>query len=133
MKAQKIDNTKEKITVDDKEYCGYEKDGCGMIGDCTYYIKDLDGNRQIVIRYLKYSDSAKIEAANPTGHVNYCEFTFLKAKKKAEIDFPGGKIKHIAKILVTALFFKDGKLDDNSVDEFILINGTKHSDKMKRK
>jgi hypothetical protein len=131
--SQKIESTDEKIMVDGKEYASYTKDGCKTFSQtCKVELSDLFGSKELIVMYRNFNDYSKVEAANPKGNVNYYEFIFLKSKKKAEIPFPGVKLSKLFKEIVKAGLFKDGKIDQNAIEEFILVNGTAFSDRQNK-
>jgi hypothetical protein len=128
--AQDVSYEKDKIFVDDKEYATMEKTGCKAFSvECRYDLLNFSGSKEIVIVLRDYKDPREITTANKDGRVLYFEFVFLRSKQKAEIAFTGLKSEKLAKVIVKAKLFKDGQLDEKAVDEFVLINGTKFSER----
>ena len=104
--------------------------GFGMV-DCHFDVHDLDGNKVIRINYRQFNSPVERKAANPDGIVRYYEFIFLDSKQKAEIKYVGISSKKLANSIVTNKLIENGKLDKKAVDEFILINGTPFSERIK--
>ncbi len=132
--AQKVDVGDDHIiTVDKQNYAMIDREGCGMFeAECKFNVFDLDSTKQIVIMFRSYKDYMEIKPANKEGIVRYCEFVFLKSKKKAEVGSVFLKSAKMAKIIVKANLFIDGKLDEAAVDEFVTINGTPFSDRARK-
>jgi hypothetical protein len=130
--AQKIEVKKNRVLADKKPYLLFEKDGCKALGgvNCTYYISDTSGSREIAVNYRTYEDPLKRTTANKSGTVDYYEVIFLKSKQMAEI---GAEIFGSEKALMTKLvkgrLFANGTLNNAAVDEFVLVNGTTFSNR----
>jgi hypothetical protein len=133
--AQKVDVTKDKITVDEADYAVIEKDGCGAFsGTCEFNIKNLAGKKVLVVKALDMKDPDKKDAGNPEGMVHYLQFIFLESKQKTETDYPSViilKPVHVAKMIVKAELFKNGELDAEAVSNFVLSNGVPYTDRKK--
>jgi hypothetical protein len=130
--AQKIEVKKNQVLADKKPYLLFEKDGCKALDveNCTYYISDTSGNREIAVNYRTYEDPLKRNELNKSGIVNYYEVIFLKSKQMAEIPSEGFRSeKALMTKLVKGRLFANGTLNNNAVDEFVLVNGRMFSDR----
>jgi hypothetical protein len=128
--AQKIEVKTNMVLADKKPYLLFEKDGCKALdGDnCTYYISDTSGSREIAVNYRTYEDPLKRSDLNKSGIVNYYEVIFLKSKQMAEIPAATfGSEKALMTKLVKGRLFANGTLSNAAVDEFLLVNGTTFS------
>jgi hypothetical protein len=122
---QKITFDEDTILVDGVRYGILERKN-GPSGD--YIVKTLDGKEQIYLKLLDYNDPAKVNQSNPNGRETYFEVTFLNTEAKCEVDAPGGK-KWVAKIIVDNQLLKGNEVDAAAEKKFILINGTKFSER----
>lgn len=122
---QKITFNEDTVLVDGVRYCILERKS-GPSGD--YVVKSLDGKEQIYLKLLDYNDPSKVNQSNPTGRETYFEVTFLGSEQKCEVDAPGGK-KWTAKIIVDNQLLKGNEVDAAAEKKFILINGTKFSER----
>ena len=133
--AQKIDVSKDKITVDETDYALIEKDGCGVLSStCEYNVKNLAGKKVLLVKELDMKDPDKKDAGNPDGTVHYLQFIFLESKQKAETENPALlmlKAKDVAKLIVKAELFKSGELDAEAVSNFVQSKGTPYTDRKK--
>lgn len=130
--AQKIEVKKDKVLSNNKTYLLFEKDGCSTFSgsNCTYFISDTSGNREIVINYRTYQDPLKRSELNTTGIVNYFEVVFLKSRQKAEVEASTFKVeKTLMTKLVKGKLFEKGALNEEAVDDFVLVNGTEFSNR----
>ena len=130
--AQKIEVKKNQVLADKKPYLLFEKDGCKALDveNCTYYISDTSGNREIAVNYRTYEDPLKRSELNKSGIVNYYEVIFLKSKQMAEIPSEGFRSeKALMTKLVKGRLFANGTLNNAAVDEFVLVNGTTFSNR----
>lgn len=129
--TQKVEIEKNKILVDNKEWAGFAKEGgCDLLANiCNIELSSLSGKKEIVVRMLSFKDWKEVSRYNKEGTVWYWEFTFLSSRQKADmlVRYNSKKDEKLAKDLVKAGFFKDGEIDPTAVDNFVLINGTKLS------
>lgn len=124
---QKVTVDDDTIKVDGHNYAIIEKKS-GLAFDFT--IKSLDGKEQIFFKMLEYNDPQEVNSGNPKGRVTYFEVTFLNSGNKCEVMCPGTK-KGTAKIVVENALIKDNAVDPDAEKKFILINGTKYSERRK--
>jgi hypothetical protein len=120
---QKITFDEDTILVDGVRY-GILSKGMNR-GD--YSLKSLDGKEQIYLKFLEYNDPTKVNSSNPTGRETYLEVIFLNSGAKCEVDYHTKK--HIAKVIVDGHLLKNNEIDAEAEKKFILINGTKFSDR----
>lgn len=127
--AQKVEVDKaHRLTVDGQLYAFIEKDGCGFGSPtCGFTVQDSSGKKVLVIRLEEFNDLAERKPSNTQGRVTYLSFVFLESKQKAEIGLFSLKTEKVAKMIVKNELFKDGKLNQEAVDNFVLINGTPFS------
>ncbi|MDB5229142.1 MAG: hypothetical protein JWN78_3335 [Bacteroidota bacterium] len=81
-----------------------------LLGYSNYFIKDLQDKK---IAFAKYQS-------------NYYELTFIESGLKAEIDMVYKPLA-LAKYLITYDLVQDGKITDESIEEFVLIIGQRFS------
>jgi hypothetical protein len=122
---QKITFDEDTILVDGVRYGILERKS-GPSGD--HVVKSLDGKEQIYLKLLDFYDPAKVSSSNPNGRETYFEVTFLNSGAKCEVDAPGGK-KWTAKIIVENQLLKGNEVDADAEKKFILINGTKFTER----
>ena|SRR4028119_1624057 len=134
--AQKIEHDDEtnQITVDGVHAFDVKKENCGWSGmdDCHFDVYDLSGKKVIRANYRSFNSAAEISRSNTHGTERYYEFIFLDSKQKAEVDYLSLKEKHLAKTIVKAGLIVDGKLNEKAVEEFVLVHGTRFSEKERR-
>jgi hypothetical protein len=132
--AQKVkhnDKTNE-MTADGVTVFKIERTGCGFaMSDCHFDVYDMEGNKVLRVNYREFKSPVERNASNPEGIVRYYEFIFLKSGKKAEIGHMGMKEEKVAKSIIKNKLFAEGKLDDKAVDEFVLVQGTRYSERVK--
>lgn len=85
-------------------------------------ISSLDGERLIFCQVIEFADPA----VTTTGKSQYYEMTFLDNGGKTEVRWYM-KMKNFAEMLADNNLIKDGELDSDAVQQFILINGAKYS------
>ena len=120
--AQDIDVKDSAIIVDGKPYAKIEKDGHGIFQEHIFTIYELTGKAAIVIKWFKSTSASEMNRANPKGEYWYADINFLQSKQKGQLRYLKDKYKDIAKLIVKSKLFKEGKIDQEAVDNFILIN-----------
>ena len=121
--SQKIKVDNNKIFVDGAEYATMEKDGCGAFSQtCIYTIKDKDGKVVLIIKRGTEKVASEISASNPNGDLIYLDFIFTKSKQKGQIARMRWKAEKVAEKIVKAGLFKDGYLDEEAANNFVMVN-----------
>jgi len=119
--AQKVEVKDSVINVDNIPYARIEAEGGGF-QQKTVTISDLSNKPVIVIRYYNTNIISKKMASNPNGTVFFADFSFLQSKQKGQVESYFVKLEKIAKHIVKSKLFKDGKIDEEAVGNFVLIN-----------
>ena len=66
--AQKVEVKDDAVLVDGGKYALVEQDGCKLMDtQCIYYLKSLDGKRQLAVKQLEFVDPATMSASHPDG------------------------------------------------------------------
>ncbi|MFT6923148.1 MAG: hypothetical protein ACJA1C_002158 [Crocinitomicaceae bacterium] len=104
---------------------------CDNGQNCRFEIFDLSGKKIIRINHRSFKSLVEKTDTNPDGTVRYLEFIFLESGQKAEYDSSVIKQKRVAKLVVTNNLIKDGVLNEEAMNEFILVNGTPFSERIK--
>lgn len=128
----KYDEKTKMVSLDGKDLFKLDRIGCGFgMVDCHYDIYDLQDNKIFRINFREFNSPVEVSSNNPKGRVTYFEFIFLASRQKAEVEELGIKQEKVAKMIIANNLIKDGKLDEKAVDEFILVNGTPFSERIK--
>ena len=120
---QKVTIDDDTIKVDGHPYGIIEKKN-GLSTD--YTVKSLDGNEQIFFKFLEYNDPNEVNSGNRQGRVTYFQVSFFNSGGKCEIGVPATK-KAVAKSIVENGLIKDNAVDPDAEKKYILINGTRFS------
>lgn len=104
---------------------------CDFGQNCRFDVYDLAGERVMRINFLSFKSPVEVSSSNPTGNVDYLEFIFLESGKKAEYSIAPIHPKRVAAIIVSNNLIEEGKLNEEAVDEFILTNGTRFSERIR--
>jgi hypothetical protein len=99
--------------------------------DCYFDVFDLSGKKVIRINFLSFRSPVEVTNNNPTGNVDYLEFIFLDSGKKAESSIAPFHPKRVAAIIVNNNLIINGELNEEAMDEFILTNGTRFSERIR--
>lgn len=126
--AQKVDVDDGIVTVDGTPYCKLVKKDC-KLGLCDFSVQTLDGAEVAFIKWREYNDKDKRQQANPNGRVLFYDWAFLGSGAKCETDQISQK--NVARILVDGPLFKDGALNADGEKKILLVNGTRHSERLK--
>lgn len=126
--AQKVDVDDGVVTVDGISYCKLVKKEC-KLGLCDFSVQSLDGTEVAFIKWMDYHDEDRRQQANPEGRILFYDWTFLGSGAKCETDQMSQK--NLAKILVDGPLFKDGALNPDGEKKIVLVNGLRHSERMK--
>ncbi len=122
-RAQKVKIEGEKVTVDGADFALMEKDGCGTFSpNCNYTFKNLQGKPVLVIKRGIENVPSEVSPANPDGGIVYLDFNFLNSKQKGQLSRVRLKTEKIIERIVKAHLFKDGDLDEEAANNFVLIN-----------
>ncbi|MDO7885224.1 hypothetical protein [Hymenobacter cheonanensis] len=131
--AQKIKVEGELITVDGQPYARIERDGCGALNaGCMYYVKSLQNERLFIIKPLEFVDPATISASHPDGRTLYVQYIFTASRATTETAYPSIMLLRaldIARKIYKAQLIKDGTLDQQAADAFVLANGMTFSER----
>lgn len=123
---QKVTIEDDTIKIDGKNYAIIEKKG-GM--GMQFSVKSLDGKEQIFFNMLEFNDPQERNSSNPQGRVTYFEVTFMNSGGRCEVMGVGKK--GLAKMVVENNLIKDNSVDADAEKRFIMINGTKYSERKK--
>jgi hypothetical protein len=119
---QKVTVEDDIIYVDGVEYATMEKKGSASP---TYTIKSLAGAALMSWQFYEFNDPKEVENANPQGRVTYYQVTFFGDKQQCEIKPTMVTQKGVAKCIVENELLKDGIIDQEAENNFVLINGMK--------
>lgn len=108
-----------------REDCGFNS------ADCHFDVLDKDNNRVIRITPSDFKAKSEVSASNPDGTVRYFQYAFLGTEQIAESKATYIKPEKLADYIFKQHLFPEGVLDTKAVDEFILINGMKFSERAK--
>ncbi len=90
----------------------------------NYTIQNLDGKNLFILACNVFEDARERSQSNPSGEVIYYEVTFLNEKKdKVEIAY--NTFMNIMKLIYRNDLIKDGKLNPEAVELFMIKNGNK--------
>ncbi|MEO8068669.1 MAG: hypothetical protein ABI599_13320 [Flavobacteriales bacterium] len=125
--AQKVDVDDGIVSVDGTPYCKLVKKDC-KLGLCDFSVQALDGTEVAFLKWREYNDKDKRQQSNPNGRVLFYDWAFLTSGAKCETDQISQK--NVAKILVDGPLFKNGALNADGEKKIVLVNGTRHSERM---
>lgn len=130
--AQKIDIEDSLIKVDGVPYAKVVKEGKGFFSEKIITFYELGGKPAIVVKYFTITNvKSAVDNTNSNGEVRYAEINFLKSKQKGQLQNLPMKLEKVVSKIVKAHIFKDGKVDDEAVDNFVLINPAEYSKQQK--
>lgn len=90
----------------------------------NYTIQNLEGKNLFILACNVFEDARERSQSNPSGEVIYYEVTFLNEKKdKVEIAY--NTFMNIMKVIYHSDLIKDGKLNPEAVELFVIKNGNK--------
>lgn len=124
---QKISLEEDTIMVDSKPYAILEKKR-GMT--LSYTLKSLTGTELGYFNLQEFNDPKQVSNANSNGRVTYFEVTFFNDGRQCEINAITTK-KAVAKEIVENNLVKENAIDVEAESKFILINGSKFSERRK--
>jgi hypothetical protein len=128
----KYDEKTRIVSLDGKDQFKLDRTGCGFgMVDCHYDVYDLEDKKLFRINFREFNSPVEVSSSNPKGRVTYFEFVFLASRQKAEVEEAGLKQERVAKLILANNLVRDGKLNELAVDEFILVNGTRFSERVK--
>lgn len=120
------------VLVDGNPSFKIEKTDCGFgMVECHFDIFDSTGKKQIRINFREFNSPVEVSQSNPKGNVTYFEYIFLESRQKAEVNFYNLKELKLAKDIVKNGLMKNGMLNKDAVDEFVLVHGTPFSARVK--
>jgi hypothetical protein len=76
----------------------------------------------MVLKFENTTSPTRANSANRAGNVFYTDVFFLEQKKVAQSEEIRAKVSKIASYIVKNKLFKDGRLDTDAVDNYILMN-----------
>ncbi len=89
-----------------------------------YTIQNLEGKNLFILAWNDFEDARERTQSNPNGSVIYYEVTFLNEKKdKVEIAY--NTFMNIMKLIYNSHLIKDGKLNPEAIELFVIKNGNK--------
>ncbi len=122
---------KKKVTVDGdtiringESYAIIEKKGFAAP---TYTIKSMNGTPLMNWQFQDFNDPREANNSNPNGRVTYFQVTFFQDKQQCEVKPTMATEKGVAKCIVENELIKDGAIDQEVENNFVLINGMKFS------
>ena len=127
--AQKYDQEKDSdmVTKDGVDHMRVETKGCGFGQTCAFNIYDSAGNKVIIVTMESFVDPAAVSQSNTKGTVNFSTYIFPTLNIKAEYAYVRGKAVKLAKDVDSNELMRDGMLNEEAVNEFVLVNGMKFS------
>lgn len=94
----------------------------------VYTIKSLDGTPLMNWQFLDFNDPREVSNSNPKGRVTYFQVTFYNDKQQCEINPNMSNYKSVAKCIVDNELIKDGAIDQEVENNFVLVHGMKFSE-----
>lgn len=115
------------VTKDGADYMRIETKGCGFGQTCAHHVYDAAGNKVIIVTIESFKDPAAVNQSNPNGNVFFGTYIFPTLNQKAEYAYARGKAAKLAKDIDSNELIRDGVLNEEAVNEFVLVNGMKFS------
>jgi len=127
--AQKYDQKKgsDMVTKDGVDFLKIETKGCGFGQTCAFNVYDAQGNKAIIVTMESFKDPAAVNQSNTDGNVYFSTYIFPTLNTKAEYAYVRGKAEKLAKDIDSNELIRDGMLNEEAVNEFVLVNGMKFS------
>lgn len=127
--AQKYEQKKgsDMVTKNGVDYLRIETKGCGFGQPCTFHVFDATGQKVIIITMESFKDPAEVGPNDRDGQVYFSTYHFPTLDKKAEYASVRSKAEKLAKDIDSNGLFNDGILNEEAVNEFVLVNGSKFS------
>lgn len=127
--AQKYDQAKDSdmVTKDGVDFLRIATQGCGFGAICSHTVYDAAGNKVIIVTVESFKDPAAVNQSNPNGNVSFSTYTFPTLSKQAEYPYVRAKAKKVAMDIDSNELIRDGKLNEEAVNTFVLVNGMKFS------
>lgn len=116
------------VSVDGHQSFRIERQ-CPMGGACYFMVADLDNHPLFTIIYRSYFSPFRSNA-NPTGEVQYHEFSFFDQRFKAETEYIGMGHQQVAKFIVKNRLIENGQLNQEVVAQFAFMHGRWYSEQM---
>jgi hypothetical protein len=95
-------------------------------GNSDYYFKNADGKMLIVFKFASYRDPLLVSQSNTNGTQNYYEIKFFSDPVK-ESECRYMFLKGLVSLVYDKKLIVEGKLNEEKMEEFILINGSTFS------
>lgn len=122
---------KKKVTVDGDTirvngaaYAIIEKKG---VSEPIYTIKSMSGTPLMNWQFQDFNNPNEVSNSNPKGRVTYYQVTFFHDKQQCEISPTMPTEKGVAKCIVENELIKDGAIDQEVENNFVLVHGMKYS------
>jgi hypothetical protein len=127
--AQKYDQKKgsDMVTKNGVDFLKIETKGCGFGQTCAFNVYDAQGNKVIIVTMESFKDPAAVNQSNTDGNVFFSTYIFPTLNTKAEYAYVRGKAEKLAKDIDSNELIRDGMLNEEAVNEFVLVNGMKFS------
>ncbi|RYZ22168.1 MAG: hypothetical protein EOO16_10220 [Chitinophagaceae bacterium] len=124
----KIDKNTGLVTVSGKPAFRFERDGCSL-GDnvCGYDVYDTSGSRVLRILMKSVQSRRLVTQDNPKGEVTYFQFLFVQTKESADVSGVAGWERSMVSFILHNKLFRNGLLDPERAEEFVLLYGTPYS------
>jgi hypothetical protein len=94
----------------------------------VYTIKSLDGTPLMNWQFLDFNDPREVSNSNSKGRVTYFQVTFYNDQQQCEINPNMANYKSVAKCIVENELIKDGAIDQEAENNFVLVQGMKFSE-----
>lgn len=125
---QKVTVEEDTVKVDGVALCILEKQGNGQF---NFMAKSMEGKDLMHWQFLEFNNPNKVNNSNPKGRVTYFQVTFFNDQQQCEISPGFGTKKSIAKAIVESDLVKDGAINQEAENKFVLVNGMKFSEEKK--
>lgn len=122
---KKVDIDGDTIKVDGASYAIIHKKGAGAP---VYTIRSMNGTALMHWQFLDFNDPNEVSKSNSSGRVTYFQVTFYNDKQQCEVRPNMATQKSVAKFIVENELIKDGAIDQEMENNFVLIHGMKFSD-----
>ena len=126
---QKITVDEDTIRVDGVSFAILEKKTPSAP---SYTVKSMSGTPLMHWQFYDFNDPGEVSNSNTSGRVTYFQITFLGDKQQCEIRPVMANSKHVAKVIVENELIKNGAINQEAENNFVLINGMKFTEQKQR-
>jgi hypothetical protein len=124
----RIDKKTGLVSVGGKPAFRFERDGCSLgDGICGYDVFDTAGTRVLRILMKTQQSYRLVTRENPKGEVTYFQFLFVQSKESADVSSVMGWERSMISFILGNKLFRNGLLDKERADEFLLLYGAPYS------